>query len=113
MSTDIRVGDLIRVTNAGAVGDAADWALQGRVRNIRAGQVHIGGSFVWHDAKLYDFEVLDRPLPPISDELLEGATRAYRKAQGYQLPESPAPVFDRGVTAVINFVRQHDNKESK
>ena len=108
--TDVRVGDLVKATNK------TDPEVTVTARALYVSP-HDGGLDVKGHNSLpgieWTFEVLDRPLPPISDELLEGAAKAYVMGQGYALPSGSASAYSSGIAAVINFVRSHDNKESK
>ena len=60
----------------------------------------------------WDVEVLDRPLPPISDELLKQAAKEYAAIRGLVYVDQ----LHDGLAAVINLVRkydaEHDNKEN-
>jgi hypothetical protein len=110
--TDIRVGDLVKATRK----SHPEQTMTGRVSRVDE-YVHLP----WHAAGLHnwDFEVLDRPLPPVSDELLAEAVNAYRRGANFGGPTSTYLVqeYATAIAAVINFVRkydaEHDNKESK
>ena len=106
--TDVRVGDLVKATRK----DDPELTVTARASYVSRvdGSLDVKG----HNslpAQHWTFEVLDRPLPPISADLLAGSRDAYNEVKGFEV----APNLD-ALTAVINFVRkydaEHDNKES-
>ena len=112
-ATDIRVGDLVKATRKDDPEDTRQFRLARTDRDYLVSK-H-GGYFSEH---LHDFEVLDRPLPPISEELLVGAINTYRAKRGF-------PLLDRTYVEVrdelraafietINYLRANDtyNKEN-
>jgi len=108
MSTDIRVGDLVKVTSK----QDPEYIRQSRVASVRDGFVSLkSGAGFWLLSN--DVEVLDRPRAPIDKELLRGASRVYTAGMGYvHLLDTDS--FDAGLVPVINFIREYDNnKESK
>lgn len=105
-ATDIKVGDLIKATHS----DDPEVTITGRVTDQN-------DYWLWTTRHTFtrisgwDFEVLERPLPPVEEELLLKAANAYRKGMGFS-PNSPE-FHHPGVTAVINTVREFDkSKES-
>lgn len=104
--SDIKKGDLVKATRKG---DATVGATD-RVIEIRP--YYVETEFFMHRRDEWDFEVLDRPLPEIPEDLITGCRNAY-----IGLPSSTVePVFYRNDwIKVINYLREHDtyNKESK
>lgn len=99
--TDIRVGDLVRATRK----KDPEEHRQGRA--VRVGDSYVTfGSGIRVDRADYDFEVLDRPLPPIDEELVNGAAEAYRSGRS----KSFHSISSNGeaIKAVINFLRKND-----
>ena len=96
--TDIKVGDLVKAT----LKENPEEVRQGRVVDVRGyGMVSTERQTFY--AASYDIEVLDRPAPPIDEELVQGARRAY-------LAHSTIDQADW--KAVINFVREYDQKNA-
>jgi hypothetical protein len=96
--TDIQVGDLVKATRK----TDPEISMTGRVRDVRPA----GVSLPYHGSAFFnywDFEVLDRPAPPIDEELLKGAKRAWFSASN---------VDQQDWKAVINFVREYDKKNA-
>ena len=108
--TDIRKGDLVKATRK----DDPDSTGSGRVVSVSLTSV-VTGQFYFPFAS-WDIEVLDRPLPPIGKELLEGAINAWRKGYYGFGPERDVALskdYREGATAVINFVREYDRTNNK
>lgn len=107
---DIRVGDLVKATNK--ANTEVTWTDRvTRVTRTLVDTANYCGTF-----RYWDFEVLDRPLPAIDEELLNGAVDAYlaKVDTPVGVPLVQRSYYEQNVTAVINFVRQYDNtKESK
>ena len=106
---DIRVGDLVKATHR----EIPEHSATGRVRSVTSDGVHIGA--LYPGLRSWDFEVLDRPLPPISDELLFGANFAFYAAPGDEFSAPALPrdsAFAHSLRRVINFVRDYDNKNA-
>lgn len=106
---DIQVGDLVKATHRAV----PEHVVQGRIRRVTSAGVTLG--VLYPSFHSWDFEVLDRPLPPIDEELLQDAVGAYFGGMGYtsNRDASPRHRFGPGVTAVINFVREHDKNNTK
>ena len=99
-ATDIRVGDLVKATRKDDPEDTRQFRLARTDRDYLVSK-H-GGYFSEH---LHDFEVLDRPLPPISEELIQKVRSVFIMA---------SPENDPHWRAAINYLREHDtyNKEN-
>ena len=108
-ATDIKVGDLIKATHS----DDPEVTITGRVTDQN-------DYWLWTTRHTFTrtngwgFEVLERPEPPVEDELLEKAVEAYRSQWGFESDPSAVTYYGPAFTAVINTVREFDrNKEKK
>lgn len=105
---DIREGDLVKATRKGD----PDVSFTARVTDVARQGVNTNFYSTAH-FHFWDIEVLDRPLPPIDQELLDKVCRVYADGMGYI--DAGSKPWRPGITAVINYLREHDtyNKESK
>ena len=110
--TDIRVGDLIRATNK----KYPETTVTARVTYV---STYGNGYDVLGNGGLrpseWTFEVLDRPLPKVEDDLLDKVIDIYRKLRGYEGPvgEIDKKCYIRDLTPVINAVREYDNRDKE
>ena len=95
MTTDIRVGDLIKATRK----DDPEVTVTSRVRQVADSFTQIRFQCLYHDH--WDIAVLDRPKPVIPEDLFEGAMDLYREAETTPL----------GIKAVIHHVNEYYNKK--
>ena len=103
-ATDIQVGDLIKATNK----DNPEQTFTGRVYDKATDWFAVTGAGS-RSFRFWNIEVLDRPLPPVEDELYAKAARDY--AEAWDSPELQP--YKPPIVAVINAVREFDrNKES-
>lgn len=96
--TDLRAGDLVKATRS----DQPELSITARLQyanDVCVGLPLYGAAY----RDNWDFEVLDRPAPPIDEELVQGARRAF-------LAHSTIDQADW--KAVINFVREYDQKNA-
>lgn len=110
MTTDIRKGDLIKFTHR----ENPEITF-----TTRAMTTWTGTTRRFHAATLdtmvfvedYHVEVLDRPLPPIDEELLRAVRGAYI---GHPIPSvaDTGGVFREDWVRVINTVREYDRKNT-
>ena len=109
--TDVRVGDLVKFTSK----KDPEVSFTSRVHywNTR-NPIYTSAVLGTQDVREFDFEVLDRPAPPIDEELLSEAVQAFRRGQGYRPPaiDEHLTVYGNGVKAVINLVREYDQKNA-
>jgi hypothetical protein len=108
---DIRVGDLVKATHR----THSDETIAGRVCFADRDLVSTATRSITRS--YYTFEVLDRPLPEIDEELLVGAIDTFRRER-YGTGPDPIPEncpYRRSLAAVINYLRENDTyqKESK
>ena len=109
-ATDIKVGDLIKATNK----DNPEQTFTGRVGAIGDDwfAVPTAGS---RSFRYWDLEVLERPLPPVEEELLDRAIKTYREESGLsRFTYTTAELlrdYGPAITAVINTVREFDSKK--
>ena len=110
--TDVRAGDLVKATHK----KRPERTVTLRATYVSDNWVEDSEFAVERDA--YDFEVLDRPAPPIDEELLTGAVDAYRRSlvpnggKTEHLHPDTLREYKRDLTAVINYLRANDKKEN-
>lgn len=106
---DIRKGDLIKATRTDGSGES----FTGVVRSVRDGDVQTKWFGAWGSG--WDVEVLERPLPPVEDELLDKAIKVYREESGLSRFTYTSSELLRdygpGFRAVINTVREFDRSK--
>ena len=100
--TDLKVGDLVKATRR----DDAETKVEGRVIAVNAAWVDFQSLCI--QRRMYDYEVLDRPLPPVSDELVRACRDAYVGVTGNSIPV----VYHDNWVKVINTVREYDRKNN-
>lgn len=111
--TDIRVGDLVKATSKNRPQEYAVFRV-----------TEVGPYFIYGETRIENldgstFEVLDRPLPPIDEELIFAAVDAFRDAQGFSTPARPttqehvqSAAYRKPAVAIINAVREYDRKNA-
>lgn len=108
---DIRAGDLVRATRKGN----PETTITGRAIPSGDGE-YVNLPFHSASHRNWDFEVLDRPLPPIDKELLNDVINVWRKEKfgyGADAGASESPGYRQQFTAVINAVREYDRTHNK
>ena len=96
--TDIRVGDLVKATRK----DRPEATATDRVLELTTHFVET--EYFMHRREDYDFEVLDRPAPPIDEEMLKGVLGEWRNLKYRTTTDA--------MSAVINYVREYDQKNA-
>lgn len=103
MSTpDIRKGYLVKATNR----QHPEEVRQGRVVAVSSNWVDLQSQSFQRDR--WDVEVLDRPLPPINEELIVAVRRAWTG-----LSDLGGGPFREDWIRVINTVREYDKNNTK
>ena len=105
-ATDIQVGDLIKATNKGD----PEQTFTGRVLAMAHDwfSVQSAGS---RSFRFWNIEVLERPIPPVEEELLEKAVEAYRTSWSFAPDPTAVTYYGPAFTAVINAVREFDKSK--